>query len=47
MKTTTRARLEAVLHQLEVGEASDGDISDIRWCADQLKAILADADDEE
>lgn len=33
-------RLEAVLHQLEHGEASDGDERDLVWCARELRALL-------
>jgi hypothetical protein len=36
-----RAVLKAVLHQLENGDASQGDPDDIRWCALQLKDLLS------
>jgi hypothetical protein len=32
--------LNAVIHQLTVGEASDGDARDIAWCAEQLRGLL-------
>lgn len=35
------AACEAVHHQLAHGEASDGDLRDIAWCADTLRAALA------
>lgn len=34
-------RVRAVLHQLEVGEASDGENRDIKWCAAQLRKAVA------
>lgn len=36
-----RATLTAVLHQLQAGEASDGDARDIAWCATQIERLLA------
>lgn len=35
-----RATVESVLHQLEHGEASDGDLRDIAWCARTLRDAL-------
>jgi transcriptional regulator with XRE-family HTH domain len=31
---------EAVLHQLECGEAAEGDLRDIQWCARELRETL-------
>lgn len=38
------APLHAILHQLEVGEASEGDLRDIQWCARSLREYLAQTD---
>lgn len=34
------ALLNAVLHQLEEGPASDGDPDDLRWCARAVREYL-------
>lgn len=39
--TDMQKRLEAVLHQLEHGEASEGDLRDIAWCARNLREVVA------
>lgn len=33
--------LAAILHQLTLGEASEGDIHDIQWCANATRSALA------
>lgn len=35
---------KAVLHQLAHGPASEGDVSDITWCADELAKAIANAE---
>lgn len=40
MASHHRPLIEAVVHQLEHGEASVGDLDDIRWCALSLRSIL-------
>lgn len=40
MASHHRPLIEAVVHQLEHGEASAGDPDDIRWCALSLRSIL-------
>jgi hypothetical protein len=40
MNNRLRSDISAVLHQLEHGEASDGDLRDIAWCAKQLRRAL-------
>lgn len=34
--------VRGVLHQLETGEASDGDVDDVAWCARALRAALGE-----
>jgi len=37
------AACECVLHELEHGEAGEGNINDIAWCADELRDAIAKA----
>lgn len=38
------ASLRAIHHQLTNGEASEGNLRDIRWCASQADAAIAKAE---
>lgn len=40
MTDEQEAVISAVHHQLAHGEASEGDLKDIRWCAEQLRELL-------
>lgn len=33
-------RSQAVVHQIEAGEASEGDVRDLAWCAAQLREVV-------
>lgn len=35
-----RSAVKAVLHQLERGEAAEGDLRDVAWCAAALRAAI-------
>ena len=42
-----RQTVKAVLHQLTVGEAADGDQRDLNWCVKQLSVALEASADED